>query len=81
MVAPVVKLDAGLARNRAAVTISSGRPGRPRALFDFSRASAGHAFEMSVRNGPGEMVFTRTLGPYSAASDRVMALRAAFALP
>ena len=36
---------------------------------------------MSVRNGPGDSVFTRTFGPYSAASDRDIALSAAFALP
>ena len=28
---------------------------------------------MSVRNGPGDNVFTRTDGPYSAASERVIA--------
>src|SRR5579875_31472 len=79
--APVVKLEAGLARKRAAVTISSGRPGRPSALSDRSRASGAQALAMSVRNGPGESVLTRTEGPYSAARERVIALRAAFALP
>ena len=38
-------------------------------------------FEMSVRNGPAEIVLTRTFGPYSRANDTVIALSAAFAEP
>src|SRR5579859_4554185 len=79
MIAPVVKEEAGLARKRAAVTISSGRPGRPSALLERSRASSVQALEMSVRKGPGESVLTRTLGPYSRAKETVMALSAALA--
>ena len=61
--APVVKLDAGLARKSAALTISSGLPGRPIALGVLSRAlRASQALEMSVRNGPGDKVLTRTFG-------------------
>ena len=74
-----MKLDAGLARNSAAVTISSGRPGRPSALVAFSRASGVQALAMSVRNGPGEIVLTRTLGAYSRAKETVIAFSAAFA--
>ena len=42
-------------------------------------ASSLQDLEMSVRNGPAEIALTRTLGPYSWAMDRVMALRAALA--
>src|ERR1700753_1435433 len=77
--APVVKDECGLARNRAAVTISSGLPGRPRALLALTRASGSQASAMSVRNGPAETVMTRTLGPYSRAKETVMAFSAALA--
>jgi hypothetical protein len=40
-----------------------------------------HALEMSARNGPETTVLTRGRCPYSAASDQVIALRAALALP
>ena len=58
----MVNDDIGLARYSAVVTISSGRPGRRSALSEVSRASGVQAFEMSVRNGPAEMVLTRTFG-------------------
>ena len=76
-----MKLEDGLARKSAALTISSGRPGRPSGLSLRSRFCSGQAFAMSVRKGPGESVFTRTFGPYSSASERLMALSAALALP
>ncbi len=40
-----------------------------------------HALEMSVRNGPAMIVFTRTSGPYSNANERVSAFSPAFAAP
>ena len=69
MTAPVVKLAEGLARNSAAPTISSGSPPRPSAnrCLKFSNVSGGHALEMSVRNGPAWMQFTRTLRPKAKA--------------
>src|SRR5207245_5953664 len=44
-------------------------------------ASTFHAFEMSVRNGPAIIQFTRTLGPYACAKAMVKALRPALAAP
>src|SRR3954468_21249659 len=40
-----------------------------------------HAFEMSVKNGPATMQFTRTRGPYANANQPVIELRPAFAAP
>ena len=42
-------------------------------------ASRSHALEMSVRNGPGMMQFTRTVGPNARAKPSVIAFTAAFA--
>ena len=38
-----------------------------------------HALEMSVRNGPAMMQFTRTFGPNACANASVSAFRPAFA--
>src|SRR3546814_9102980 len=46
-------------------------------LLVFSRAPAGQASAMSVRNGPAEIVFTRTVGPNSLENAVVSAFRAA----
>src|SRR4051794_9057946 len=46
----------------------------------FSKASRSQALLMSVRNGPGMMQFTRTLGPNARAMPTVMALRPALAV-
>ena len=43
------------------------------------RSSSLHAREMSVRNLPGMIAFTRTFGAYSRANASVTALSAAFA--
>ena len=39
-----------------------------------------HAALMSVRNGPGISVFTRTVGPYAFASPSVIAFSPDFAI-
>src|SRR5262249_11162821 len=81
---PVVKLADGLARNSAAPTISFGSPPRfiaSRGAWNLRNASMSHAFEMSVRNGPATMQFTRTFGPYANANERVIELSPAFAAP
>ena len=79
IMAPVVKLEAGLASRSAVVTISSGRPGRPAEFRALCRSASLQALEMSVKNGPAEMALTRTFGPYSRASETVIAFRAALA--
>ena len=83
MIAPVVKLADGLARNSAAPTISSGSPPRPKArrVLNASKVCGVHALEMSVRNGPAWMQFTRTFLPNAKASERVSELMPALAAP
>ncbi len=44
-------------------------------------SSPPHAFEMSVRNGPGWMQLTRTSGPNAREKLSVMLCRPAFAIP
>src|SRR3954469_4728014 len=81
-IAPVQKLDASLAKYSAAPATSPGSPPRPSAIVArarASKASMSHAFEMSVRNGPAMMQFTRTFGPSAFAKPSVSALSPAFA--
>ena len=64
MIAPVVKLAAGLARCTTIGAASSGRPRRRIGRYGTSSPSAGaHPLLTSVRNGPGRTALTRTFGP------------------
>ncbi len=65
----MVKLDASDIKNSAAPMISAGSPARCRAwrLNGFPSPKS-HALLISVRNGPGINVLTRTVGPNAAAS-------------
>lgn len=57
-------LPTGLSRERhETITARRGAPERPNALLAGSRDSGVQALAMSVRKGPTEMVFTRSLGP------------------
>src|SRR5689334_14908782 len=80
MMAPVVKADAALARCSASGASSAGSPIRPSGTNGTSAPSGGaQPLLMSVRNGPGRMALTRTLGAKASASPTVSALRPAFA--
>ena len=62
MMAPVVKLDAALARCSASGAISAGSPIRPSGTKGVSGPSGARPLLASVRNGPGRIALTRTFG-------------------
>src|SRR5690606_37409937 len=71
--APVEYDDAELLKNSTAPTTSAGSAHRPRATTASSslRAPSAQFSEMSVRNGPGWTVLTRTVGASSLANPWV----------
>ena len=77
--APVVKLEAGLAKYSAVETISSGSPNRRSTASVFASLSAAQCLAISVLNEPGRKPFTRTFGANSIACAVVSAFSAAFA--
>src|SRR6185312_14827105 len=79
MIAPVVKLDAALARCSTSGATSSGSPSRPSGTHGTSGPLGAHPLLASVRKGPGRTAFTRTLGAYASARPTVSALRPALA--
>jgi len=56
-----------------------GWPALPIAFGTFSSCSSDHDLAISVKNGPADRVFTRTLGANSCARLTLIALSAAFA--
>src|SRR3954453_10344872 len=81
MIDPLVYADASDARYKAAPMISAGWPSRLSAnrWAPAVVASMSQALLMSVRNGPGINVLTRTVGPKASASPSVSALSPALA--
>src|SRR5216683_4995666 len=80
-IAPVVKVEASVARYRAAPTISSGRPPRFKAKVSarFEKTTGSQALLTSVRKVPAMIALQRTIGPKACAKPTVIALSPALA--
>src|SRR5258708_21006621 len=87
IVVPLMKSAAPLHKNTHALEISAGSPARLSGTLRKYSAPSGSSLgstrlrKLSVMVGPRARQFTRTRGPHSWASDRVMWFRPALAAP